>query len=153
LRSVLEGEFVGLGGDLTFLRTAFLNAYYLPLWSKGYMRYRGDFRFLAPMGKTDDFKDIPLSERFFLGGVASVRGYKDFIIGHLFDKTNKAGETKTSSDPTGGISSSFLSLEYIQQIFPFLDAFAFIDAGCVSDKRFTLGTYRMSYGIGATLEV
>ena len=149
LRSSFEGEVAGLGGNLNFFRTALINAYYTPLWRHGYMRYRADFRFLFPFGISDDFAEIPLSERFFLGGVSSVRGYKDFILGPRFED-DKHGK---KDDPTGGLSSSLLSLEYVQEFFPFLDGFAFIDAGYVSDKTFSLGTYRMSYGFGFNIDI
>src|SRR5690606_23118256 len=98
LRSLLDGEVAGLGGDLNFFRTGFINAYYTPLWRHGYMRYRADFRFLYPFGKSDDFAEIPLSERFFLGGVSSVRGYRDFKLGPRFED-DKHGK---KDDPTGG---------------------------------------------------
>lgn len=153
LRSVIDAEFVGLGGHVSFFRTAYLNSYYTPLWRRGYMRYRWEFRFLLPMGKTSKFNQIPLSERFFLGGVASVRGYRDFILGPRFLEEKKDGTLVESNNPTGGASSSLLSIEYIQEIFPFLDVFTFIDAGYVSKKPFSFGTYRMSYGVGATLDV
>lgn len=151
LRSSLEGEVAGLGGNLNFFRTGFVNAFYTPLWEHGYMRYRADFRYLYPFGKSDDFADIPLSERFFLGGVASVRGYKDFTIGPAFKTIKK--DDKIERDPTGGLSSSLLSMEYVQEFFPFLDAFLFIDAGYVTDKTFAFGTYRMSYGIGFNIDI
>lgn len=153
LRSTLEGEVVGVGGDAYFFRTATINNYYTPLWSRGYMKYKADFRFIVPYGRTDQFEDIPLSERFFLGGVASVRGYKNFILGPRFDKLKDGVEEKGRNDPTGGISSSLISLEYVQEIFPMLDIFAFIDAGYVSDKVFGFGTYRMSYGIGTNIDI
>lgn len=156
LRSSLEGEVAGLGGDLNFFRTSFINSYYTPLWSHGYMHYRADFRFLYPFGKSNDFAEIPLSERFFLGGVGSVRGYKDFIIGPVFTKLKEVNgnrESVDSYDPTGGLSSSLLSIEYVQELFPFLDAFAFIDSGYITDKTFAIGTYRMSYGIGLNIDI
>lgn len=154
LRSLLEGEFAGVGGDIGFARTAFLNAYYMPLWRHGYMRYRADFRFLFPMGKTDDYNKIPLTERYFLGGVASVRGYKDFSIGPHYRRVDKDGNVKSGiGDPAGGISSSFLSIDFVQELFPFLDSFLFIDAGYVSSETFGFGTYRMSYGAGVNLDV
>lgn len=153
LRSLLEAELVGFGGHVSFFRTGYLNSYYTPLWRRGYMRYRWEFRFILPFGWSGSFEKIPLSERFFLGGVASVRGYRDFILGPRFkEKVN--GEEKTiKKDPTGGISSSLLSIDYIQEITSFLDAFVFMDAGYVSKRRFGFGTYRMSYGAGITLDV
>jgi len=130
------------------------------------MRYRWDFRFIFPFGKTDEFNEIPMSERFFLGGVTTVRGYKDFIIGPRFVKGEKddkgelrldtAGNVllhKAYDDPTGGISSSLLSIEYIQEILPILDVFLFMDAGYVSKDVLGFGTYRMSYGIGANIQL
>lgn len=153
LRSVIEGELVGLGGDAFFFRTASVNSYYTPLWQRGYMKYKADFRFIVPYGRTNEFEDIPLSERFFLGGVASVRGYKDFILGPRFDKEKDGEEKKGLKDPTGGISSSLLSIEYVQEVLPILDLFTFMDAGYVSDEVFGFGTYRMSYGIGANIDV
>lgn len=152
-RTTLEGEFVGAGGDISFLRFGYTNAYYTNLWRYGYMKYHWDWRFIVPFWMTNTFEKIPLSERFFLGGVASVRGYKDFILGPRY-KGTKGGHTKTlDNDPTGGISSSLLSVEYVQEVFKFLDAFAFIDAGFISKHRFSFGTYRMSYGVGVTIDV
>ena len=154
LRSMLDAEIVGAGGDANFFRTGYLNSFYTPLWSRGYMRYRWDFRFIVPFGKTDSFRQIPISERYFLGGVASVRGYQDFILGPRFRIIDKDDETKRSKgDPTGGISSSLLSIEYNQAIFPFMEAFTFVDAGYVSAKVFGFGTYRMSYGVGVNINV
>ncbi len=175
LRSILDGEVVGLGGSANFARTALLNAYYTPLWRRGYMRYRADFRFIYPFGKTDEFSQIPISERFFLGGVGSVRGYQDFSIGPRFNEIikkdgkplilppsdppetptegGKIAQKKDPKAPAGGISTSFLSIDYIQEILPILDAFVFIDAGFVTDKTFAFGTYRMSYGAGVNIDL
>ncbi|MCI0381621.1 MAG: outer membrane protein assembly factor BamA [Chlamydiae bacterium] len=144
LRSLLDGEFVGLGGRFTFFRFGFINNYYTPLWKYGIMKYRFEYRAIFPVWKTTKPLEIPISERFFLGGVASVRGFRDFDIGPHFSKTK---------DPTGGISSALISVEYFQDIFKFLGAFAFIDAGAVSLKHFNPGTFRMSYGVGIRLEV
>lgn len=154
LRSTIEGELVGLGGDTSFLRLGYSNSFYNCLWARGYMKYHWDWRFIVPFGKSNTFEKIPLSERFFLGGVASLRGYKDFAIGPHYKQITPSGKKKTIySDPTGGISSSLLSVEYVQEVFKFLDMFAFIDAGYVSKHRFDFGTYRMSYGAGMTIEV
>jgi hypothetical protein len=34
-----------------------------------------------------------------------------------------------------------------------LDLFVFADAGTISDKKFSIDTFRLSYGIGARLEL
>lgn len=154
LRATVDGEFVGLGGDPSFLRFGYASSYYTCLWARGYMKYHWDWRFIVPFWKSNTFEKIPLSERFFLGGVASVRGYKDFVLGPHCTKIKPNGKKKPDLHrPEGGISSSLLSVEYVQEVFKFLDVFAFIDAGYVSKSRFDFGTYRMSYGTGVTIEV
>jgi outer membrane protein insertion porin family len=142
-RSTLEGEYAGIGGDFTFSRVSYVNTYYTQLWRRGIMKYRFEFRFIQPFWKSSDPNDIPLSERFFLGGENSVRGYKAFSLGPEY----------SNGDPKGGISSSLLSLEYLQEIVPFLDAFLFIDAGSVAMKRWYLANFKMTYGFGARIEL
>lgn len=146
LRSYTEVEFAGLGGPFTFLKFSYTNAYYSSLWKKGIMKYRYDFRFIEPLWKTKTAHDIPLSERFFLGGETSVRGYTPFDLGPHF----------SGGDPTGGISSVLFSVEYLQEIFSFLDAFVFADAGKISLHRFSIGPFneiRMSCGYGIRLQM
>ena len=142
-RSLFEAEFAGLGGRFTFFRFGYINSFYKELWRHGIMKYRFDFRFIEPVWKTSSAESIPLSERFFLGGQTSVRGYRDFDLGPHF----KGG------DPTGGISSSLLSVEYLHEIFPFLDGFIFADAGSVRMKRLSVSNFKLSYGFGARVEL
>jgi outer membrane protein insertion porin family len=142
-RSLFETEFAGLGGPFTFFKIGYINTYYQALWSKGIMKYRFDFRFIQPFWKSPSVFDLPVSERFFVGGETSVRGYRAFDIGPHFP----------NGDPTGGISASVLSVEYLQEVFRFADVFVFADAGSVSTKAFRLERYRLSYGFGARLEI
>jgi len=142
-RSYIEGEYAGVGGDFCFFKGSYLNTYYTQLWPRGIMKYRFDFRFIAPVFKTHNPSQIPLSERFFLGGEGSVRGYQPFDLGQHF----------ANGDPRGGISSSVLSLEYLHEILKIFDGFLFIDAGSLSMETFHVGIYRMSWGFGARLEL
>ncbi len=142
-RSVLEGELVGIWGDYNFLRFAYVNTYYTQLWRRGIMKYRWDLRFIEPLWKTNHSTEIPLSERFFIGGLNTVRGYRDFDLGPHFK----------NGDPKGGISATVLSIEYLQEIFPFLDAFLFVDAGSIALKRFYFASFRLSAGFGARIEL
>ncbi|MBM3207994.1 MAG: outer membrane protein assembly factor BamA [Chlamydiae bacterium] len=142
-RSLLEAEYAGMLGQITFLRYGYLNSFYTPLWKNGIMKYRFDFRFIQPVLKTPAFKDIPLSERFFMGGENTVRGYKAFDLGPHY----------ANGDPTGGLSSGLISFEYLHEVVRILDLFIFADAGSISDKKFSIDTFRLSYGFGARLEL
>ncbi len=144
LRSALEAEVVGIWGDYSYLRFSYINSFYAQLWKRGIMKYRWDMRFIDPIAKTAEGDNVPISERYFIGGLNSVRGYKDFDLGPHFGETH---------DPMGGISMTVLSLEYLQEIFSFMDAFVFTDAGSLSLHRFGFSTFRLSTGFGARLEV
>ena len=142
-RSSLEAEFVGIWGDYNFLRFSYINSYYTQLWRHGIMKYRWDLRFIDPIFKTKSPKDIPLGERFYIGGLNSVRGYRDFDLGPHFSNGN----------PKGGVSATVLSIEYLHEVLPIMDLFVFVDAGSIDLKRFDLPTFRLSTGFGARLEL
>ncbi len=142
-RSILEAEFAGLGGNFSFFKYNYLNSYYIPLWRTGIMKYRWDFQFIQPIWRTRLSSQIPLSERFFSGGENSVRGYRTYDLGDHFP----------NGDPTGGISNSVLSMEFLQEIFPILDGFLFIDAGAISLKKFDLPRYNVSWGFGLRIHI
>jgi outer membrane protein insertion porin family len=154
LRSSLDMEYVGIGGNYNFWKMQYLNSYYYPLWSKGTFKYTANFRFIKLIGELSDEntapKDrntVPLSERFFLGGETTVRGYKPYIIGPRMIKNDKDA-------PMGGRSSVLLSIEYLQTIFkPILDVFVFFDAGSVSFDEFHVNKLNASTGAGVRLEV
>lgn len=143
LRTNLAAEFAGLGGKFSFLKYTYKNAFYQELWRHGIMKYRWELEFIQPIWWTSSPMDIPESERIFLGGENSVRGYRSYALGPKFP----------SGDPTGGITGSVLSVEYLHEVFSMLDVFAFIDAGCVSLGKFRINQYQMSYGAGVRLEV
>jgi outer membrane protein insertion porin family len=141
-RSYFDLEFAGLGGDFFFFRMDYLNNYYAQIWKRGILKYRLDFHFIKPTGKTSKATKIPLSERLFLGGESSVRGYRAFDLGPHLD-----------GDPTGGISSALFSVEYLQEIIKVIDAFFFVDGGSVSMESFSIPKYNVSYGLGLRLEL
>lgn len=155
LRSIFETELAGIRRHdsyqrmFPFLRFAFINNYYYPVWRKGTLKTRFDLKYIYPFGGNGNFENIPLSERFFLGGDSSVRGYKPFKIGPKYYKDGKIQK----DEPTGGISSFLFSVEYLQSIYKPIDAFVFFDSGSISQEQFDIGTVRMSYGVGLRLEV
>lgn len=142
-RSLMEVEFAGVGGNFSFLKYNYVNSFYQHLWRNGTMKYRWEARFIQPIWWTSAAEDIPLSERFFIGGQNSVRGYREFDLGPHYH----------NGDPKGGISTSILSLEYNHEIFSILDGFLFIDAGAISQRKFRINQYQMSYGFGFRIEV
>ena len=141
LRSSLEGEFSGLGGKFIFSKINFNNTLYLPITQRTTLKFRGNLGFLEPFYGSSLHR-IPLSERYFLGGNDSVRGYKPFILG-----------PHENNEPIGGLSSSLLSTEYNIELLPILDVFAFVDGGSISNKQYHPSALRWSTGVGARIEI
>lgn len=137
-RSKLEQEFAGLGGDQKFLSLGYINTYYIKAGSKGVVKLRADLRFITPVfGSTSS--GIPLDERLFLGGENTIRGFRSYKIGPVFERTK---------DPKGGMSMQLLSAEYNRQLFKRLDAFVFCDSGFLTMKVWGFGRLYTSVGFG-----
>ncbi len=64
-------EFAGLGGDNNFVRISENFRYYQPLWKK----IVGKLNFTMAQIESTGSDPVPLSERYFLGGVNFLRGY------------------------------------------------------------------------------
>jgi outer membrane protein insertion porin family len=142
IRSTPEVEFSGIGGKFYFFKVNYINTLYVPLYKQGTLKGRCDFRFLFPFGQTSK-EEIPFSEKLFMGGETTVRGYKPFIIGPRMD----------NNKPLGGISSGLFSLELSHAVFRLMDVFVFADAGSVSAERLSISKIRYSVGVGTRIEV
>lgn len=142
-RSRLFAELVGIGGNFHFFKFGYLNSYYYPLSKRGTLKFRVDAQFIKTYGTTRT-ATVPLSERFFLGGDTTVRGYRPFIIGPKFG----------NNEPKGGLSTYLLSEEYQYNLLdcPCIDAFVFCDAGYVSLHQFSIGAPAASVGFGIRVE-
>ncbi len=151
-RSYTEAEVAGIGGQYDFLKFSYLNSIYFPITRKGTLKLRGDVKFLLPFGKTKK-ATIPYSERFFLGGETTVRGYMPFLLGPVVELLNANGELEPTDTPYGGLSSALVSLEYNQEIFRMLDVFAFFDVGSVTSQTFTIDKIRPTTGVGIRLDI
>lgn len=151
-RSYFETEIAGIGGKYDFFKVSYLNSIYFPIWRKGTLKLRGDFKYIVPFAKTKK-NGVPYSERFFLGGETTVRGYKPFLLGPVVELQNDAGEFQQTDTPYGGLSSSLVSLEYNQEIFRMLDIFAFVDVGSVTFGEFDIAKIRPTTGLGIRLDI
>ena len=149
-RTELDGEFVGgpLGGDRNFAKLELKTAWYFKGFAKGHV--------LELVGKTGFAKnlqsgDVPFQERFYLGGLYSLRGFKFYSISprqHGFD------------EPIGGDTYWFGSAEYsvpiIEQEHGIGVRFAvFYDIGNVAANPYswTLKNFDDNWGIGLRLNL
>ncbi len=115
-----------LGGDESFYR-----------WILGFSQYKSFFKknphvleFRTRMGVTDEFGDsetVPITERFYAGGLGSVRGYGYRRVG-----------PKGGGDAIGGRSLFQASLEYDVPIIPNFKGSAFVDMASVDEDAYAL---------------
>lgn len=129
--------------DFPFLKFGYVNSLYCPLWKSATLKFRFDLKFMQLLG-SGQVDQLPLSEKYFLGGENTVRGYGNGQVGPRFPVTN---------DPKGGISSFLGSVELSQNIVKPLDVFAFFDSGMVSEEAWNMDTIRMSVGAGVRLDI
>jgi outer membrane protein insertion porin family len=151
-RSYFETEIAGLGGKYQFFKGSYLNAIYFPVTKKGTIKFRADFKYLIPFGKTSN-DTVPYSERFFLGGETTVRAYMPFLLGPVIHLVNDEGQLEATDTPKGGLSSTLLSLEYNYEVFRMLDVFTFVDVGSVTFGKFAMSDFRPTAGVGIRIDI
>ncbi len=173
-KSALSVKFAGLGGDARFVKSDLSARWYYPLlkdpnWGGAYVLGLG-----GSLGYGFGFgqKSLPLFERYFIGGINSVRGFSDRSIGPRVsascigtsgsnrpipaagcDSLNTAGETftQTSGDVIGGDKSAVFNTEFL---FPIAEQYglrgvAFFDMGDAFTNGFSFSDVRRSVGVGA----
>lgn len=115
-RNAIDFAFAGLGGDTRFYRVIGESAWYypLPFWGLVFGA-RGLVGFIEPWGGDE----VPIFERFFLGGPNTLRGQKTRSIG----PKDAAGKT------IGGDKELLFSTELLVPIFPRVRIALFFDAG------------------------
>ena len=123
-----------LGGDFGFIRLSGEGRIYRPLVGRFGGAARLRLGLADPYGARDE---VPLFERFYAGGINSVRGYERWRVGPLVD-----------DDPIGGRSVVEWSLELRHPITEQLGGALFLDAGQVSRSSFDIPFGSLRYGTG-----
>ncbi len=134
-------EYAGglLGGDSAFVKLEGRASYYHPIWKAIIGHVRGGIGYVTE----ESGGKLPIYEKFFLGGMDSVRGYKDGRISPIDPETG---------DRVGGEYMGFMQLE---TIFPLLknmglNGVCFLDMGNVwdDDSGYGVSDLRKSVGLG-----
>lgn len=128
-------EYAGLGGTENFAKFELSHRQFFPLFWKTVASINGDIGYLL---RTSG--ELPVSEKFFLGGLRSIRGFKTREVGP------KEGDTYI-----GGEKSAYFNVEWL---FPLsekykLKGLLFFDAGNAWKESETYFTHmRTSAGYG-----
>ncbi len=137
--NALAVEMAGLGGDTSFVRLIAESGWYFPLWRNtvAVVHTRGGYLSKLPWG------ELPAYEKFYLGGIDTIRGFNFAEISPRDPRTNER---------IGGTSFSQINLEYRWPV-PYLSKFGimgtvFFDAGNVYGANYVAPVLRTSVGSG-----
>lgn len=139
----LSGELVGsfLGGtqDFYILRTGYSE--YFSFWKKNMIEFQARLATSQPFGQSSD---VPVFDRFYAGGLGTVRGYNYRRVG-----------PKENDSPIGGQTMAVVNLDYTFPL-PYLDAFrgvVFVDAGNVSADSYNIDFGEFAASVGPGIKV
>jgi outer membrane protein insertion porin family len=149
-RTELFTEFAGgpLGADTDYVRVELRSAWYFKGFGDGHvLEVSGRSGVVQNYGSSDR---VPLFDRWFLGGMYSLRGF-DY---------REVGPKDTFGEPVGGETYWFGTAEYSLPIIERLRLAFFYDAGMVYSQAFTFspgnyttGFYNDNVGIGFRLNL
>ncbi len=129
-----------LGGETNYLKTDVKHGIFIPLFWKLVGYVRGEFGYINILGK-DDNRSVPLYDRFFLGGINSLRGFKWATVG-----------PQENGYDIGGLT---YGLGTVEVLFPVVESIGmrgvvFVDAGNAfrTMKDFRIGDFRTDAGCG-----
>ena len=151
----LSVEYAGLGGDSEFIKADAHMRFYWPVYKSSLL---GTFVYslggAVGFGRGDrgeNGHELPLVERYFPGGINSVRGFSSRTLGPREPIRNAQGQD-IDTDPIGGSRQLVVNNEFI---FPIVEQLGlkgvvFFDAGnaWLDTKGYDLGDLRYAAGGG-----
>jgi outer membrane protein insertion porin family len=146
-------EVAGLGGESRFIKLESVLRWYYPLWrseSLGTFVFSTGSNFAYGLGYGDD-RELPLFERYFPGGINSVRGFEILSLGPQNLVTNAEGFL-IRRDRLGGSNQLIFNNELIIPLVESLGlrGVVFFDAGNAfsAAEGYDMNEMRLSTGAG-----
>jgi outer membrane protein insertion porin family len=143
-----SAEYAGLGGDNKYARFITDHTYFHPLYKKLIASTKLTLGYIQEVGQ-----QIPIDEKFYLGGIYSLRGYKSRTVSPTFSQrvgdvvgNQSIQEIFTGGDKevTGNVELTFPLLADVG-----LKGVVFFDYGnSFNDYSAVFDTMLMSYGLG-----
>jgi outer membrane protein insertion porin family len=147
-RTELLTELAGgpLGADTDFYKLVLKSSWYFPGFVEGHVwEIRGQAGVVDDYGRSDR---VPLFDRFFLGGIGSLRGYRYRDVG-----------PQQEGEPVGGETFWFGSVEYSIPIIQRLRFALFYDIGNVYADAYSFDRvsgqkfYNDNWGLGLRINI
>jgi outer membrane protein insertion porin family len=141
--NTLSVEYAGLGGTNKYVREVLDNTFYYPLWWKFVISSKIVVGSIQKAGA-----DIPPDEKFYLGGIGSLRGYESRSVSPYKNVTLSDGSVSRLN--LGGEKELFGNVELKFPLLPEagLKGVVFFDYGNAWSGGLTPPEIQMSYGWG-----
>jgi len=139
-----------LGGDFSYIKPAASFTRYFPLSRRSHLAFNVEGGFINAYNS----QEIPIFERYRIGGDRSVRGFK---FGAIFPVEYKDGKYEAYFDPQGALLGGnkfyYFNVEYVVALAGPLKVAAFFDAGntWIELQAFTPFKLRAAYGLEARI--
>ncbi|KJU85459.1 outer membrane protein assembly complex, YaeT protein [Candidatus Magnetobacterium bavaricum] len=135
-RNSVYVTFAGLGGSNAFLKSGVDSLWFFPFFGPTTLSFRGRYGY----GSGVYGKNLPIYERFYVGGISTIRG---LVFG-------EAGPTDTDGTYIGGTSQLLFNGEFI---FPIvseikLKGVVFVDTGSSFESGIELSEFKYTSGGG-----
>jgi outer membrane protein insertion porin family len=136
-------EYAGLGGDNKYARFIMDNTYFYPLYKRLIASTKLTLGYIRDVGKP-----VPIDEKFYLGGIYSLRGYRSRTV----SPTSPANPA--INEPYIELGGNKEIIGNVEVTFPLLaevglKAVVFFDYGnSFNDRSAVFDTMLMSYGYG-----
>ncbi len=151
----VSAEFAGFGGETDFWKVDVTSRWYWPIYTSEAGRklvysFNGTFGYgIGDAGRTG--AELPLAERYFPGGINTIRGFTARSLGPREDFCETDGVTCDSQE-IGGSSQLIFNNELIFPIIPDagVKGVLFFDAGNGFSRQqgIALGDFRYAAGVG-----
>ena len=148
LRAYATGTLMGgpLGFDTELYSLEAGGTYYVPLWWEHVFSLRVRGEVIDTYGDTEE---VPISERLFMGGSSTVRGFRYRWVGPKAERVNGDGTVL----PCGGQSLALASAEYTIPIVSKLRFATFYDVGNVWLDPYQFDFDHLAAGVGVGLRL
>ncbi|HMO17029.1 MAG TPA: outer membrane protein assembly factor BamA [Oligoflexia bacterium] len=139
-RQVLRLDYAALGGDLKYWLTQVNNSWYYPVYETSYGSFVFSQRTRLGWGEPISGERFPLFQRFFPGGINSLRGFD----------ARRVGPRDEEGTYYGGSKQLIMNFEMIFPLIPSvgLNGVAFYDMGNAYDDDETIGFSNMRKAVG-----
>ncbi|MFO7871178.1 MAG: outer membrane protein assembly factor BamA [Kiritimatiellia bacterium] len=137
-----------LGSDTDIYGLGLSGVRYLPLWYGHVLKLEAKYEMVEEYGDT---VEVPYSERLFIGGGRTLRGFEYRDVGPKVIPADSTGRYR----PYGGRSLALASAEYAVPLVPGIRLAGFYDTGNVWPEPYDLNPDEMasSWGLGLRFDI